>query len=32
LLDFGEKLGKAVQTGHTIVLLRGVGAGMAPAP
>jgi len=32
LLDFGEKLGKAVQTGNTIVLLRGVGAGMAPPP
>lgn len=32
LLGFGEKLGQAVQTGNTIVLLRGVGAGMAKTP
>ncbi|KAK3686417.1 hypothetical protein LTR37_019848 [Vermiconidia calcicola] len=32
LLEFGEKLGQVVQTGNTIVLLRGVGAGMAKAP
>lgn len=32
LLEFGEKLGKVVQTGNTLVLLRGVGAGMAAAP
>lgn len=32
LLEFGEKLGKACSSGNTIVLLRGVGAGMAPAP
>lgn len=32
LLDFGEKLGQNVKTGDTIVLLRGVGAGMAAAP
>ncbi|KAK0266285.1 hypothetical protein LTS09_000236 [Friedmanniomyces endolithicus] len=32
LLEFGEKLGKVVQTGNTVVLLRGVGAGMASAP
>ncbi|KAK5167112.1 uncharacterized protein LTR77_007842 [Saxophila tyrrhenica] len=32
LLEFGEKLGKSVQTGNTIVLLRGVGAGMAKTP
>lgn len=32
LLEFGEKLGQSVQTGNTIVLLRGVGAGMAAAP
>ena len=32
LLDFGEKLGVSVQTGNTIVLLRGVGADMAKTP
>ena len=32
LLEFGEKVGKSLQTGNTIVLLRGVGAGMASAP
>ncbi|KAK4967869.1 hypothetical protein LTR42_010197 [Elasticomyces elasticus] len=32
LLGFGEKLGKVVQSGNTVVLLRGVGAGMAAAP
>ena len=32
LLEFGEKMGAAVQTGNTIVLLRGVGAGMAKTP
>lgn len=32
LLDFGEKLGKSVATGNTVVLLRGVGAGMAKTP
>lgn len=32
LLQFGEKLGSCVQTGNTIVLLRGVGADMAAAP
>ncbi|EME79558.1 uncharacterized protein MYCFIDRAFT_71172 [Pseudocercospora fijiensis CIRAD86] len=32
LLEFGEKLGKSVATGNTIVLLRGVGAGMAKTP
>lgn len=32
LLEFGEKLGASVQTGNTIVLLRGVGAGMAKTP
>ena len=32
LLDFGEKLGSSVQTGNTIVLLRGVGPGMARTP
>lgn len=32
LLEFGEKLGASVQTGNTVVLLRGVGAGMAAAP
>jgi hypothetical protein len=32
LLEFGEKLGKGVQTGNTIVLLRGVGPGMAQTP
>ena len=32
LLEFGEKLGKSVQTGNTIVLLRGVGEGMAKTP
>lgn len=32
LLEFGEKVGKACQTGNTVVLLRGVGEGMAPAP
>ncbi|KAH9824450.1 AN1-like zinc finger protein [Teratosphaeria destructans] len=32
LLGFGEKLGHAVQSGNTIVLLRGVGADMAKTP
>ncbi|KAF2725992.1 hypothetical protein K431DRAFT_280714 [Polychaeton citri CBS 116435] len=32
LLGFGEQLGKAVQTGNTIVLLRGVGPGLAKTP
>ena len=32
LLEFGEKLGQSVHTGDTIVLLRGVGAGMAKTP
>ena len=32
LLEFGEKLGQSVATGNTIVLLRGVGAGMAKTP
>lgn len=32
LLDFGGKLGGLVKTGETIVLLRGVGAGMAKTP
>lgn len=32
LLEFSEKLGQTVQTGNTIVLLRGVGPGMASAP
>lgn len=33
LLEFSEKLGATgVVTGHTIVLLRGVGPGMAPTP
>lgn len=32
LLEFGEKLGQSLKTGNTIVLLRGVGQGMAPAP
>ena len=32
LLEFSEKLGQSVQTGNTIVLLRGVGAGMAKTP
>jgi hypothetical protein len=32
LLDFGEKLGGVLQTGNTIVLLRGVGAAMAMTP
>ncbi|KAM0715078.1 hypothetical protein Q7P37_009543 [Cladosporium fusiforme] len=32
LLEYGEKLGASVQTGNTIVLLRGVGAGMAQTP
>ncbi|KAK4554480.1 hypothetical protein LTR86_008334 [Recurvomyces mirabilis] len=32
LLGFGEKLAQCVQSGNTIVLLRGVGAGMASAP
>ncbi|KAF2159330.1 hypothetical protein M409DRAFT_30206 [Zasmidium cellare ATCC 36951] len=32
LLEFGEKLGQSVQTGNTVVLLRGVGAGMAKTP
>ena len=32
LLGFSEKLGGVVKTGETIVLLRGVGAGMAGIP
>ncbi|KAK5138199.1 hypothetical protein LTR08_004894 [Meristemomyces frigidus] len=32
LLAFAEKLGQVVQTGHTIVLLRGVGDAMAATP
>jgi predicted nucleic acid binding AN1-type Zn finger protein len=32
LLEFGEKLGQSLKTGNTIVLLRGVGPGMAPTP
>lgn len=32
LLEFGEKLGQVVQSGNTIVLLRGVGPGMAETP
>jgi hypothetical protein len=32
LLEFAEKLGQSVKTGNTIVLLRGVGPGMAPTP
>ena len=32
LLEFGEKVGKCLQTGNTIVLLRGVGPGMAKTP
>ncbi|EMC93711.1 hypothetical protein BAUCODRAFT_37430 [Baudoinia panamericana UAMH 10762] len=32
LLGFGEKLGQCVRTGNTIVLLRGVGEGMASTP
>lgn len=32
LLEFGEKLGATVQTGNTLVLLRGVGAQMAKTP
>lgn len=32
LLDFGEKLGQVCKTGNTLVLLRGVGAGMPPTP
>jgi len=32
LLGFGEKVGQSVQSGNTIVLLRGVGAEMASAP
>lgn len=32
LLEYGEKLGEGVRTGNTIVLLRGVGAGMAQTP
>lgn len=33
LLEFNEKLGQCgLVTGHTIVLLRGVGAGMAATP
>ena len=32
LLEFSEKLGQSVQTGNTIVLLRGVGTGMANTP
>lgn len=32
LLEFGEKLGQIMQTGNTIVLLRGVGPGMAKSP
>ena len=32
LLGFGEKVGAALSTGNTIVLLRGVGPGMAATP
>ncbi|QIX01324.1 hypothetical protein AMS68_006841 [Peltaster fructicola] len=32
LLDFNEKLGAVLQTGNTLVLLRGVGADMAKTP
>ena len=32
LLGFGEKVGASLSTGNTIVLLRGVGAGMANTP
>ena len=32
LLPFGEKLGQSVQTGNTLVLLRGVGPAMAATP
>lgn len=32
LMEYGEKLGGVLQTGNTIVLLRGVGAGMAATP
>ena len=32
LLGFAEKLGAVLETGHTIVLLRGVGSGMASTP
>ena len=32
LLEYGEKVGATLQTGNTIVLLRGVGAGMAQTP
>lgn len=32
LLEFGEKVGGVCQTGNTVVLLRGVGEKMAPAP
>ncbi len=32
LMEFGEKLGQSVKTGDTIVLLRGVGPGMAATP
>lgn len=32
LLEFGEKLGLAVGMGDTIVLIRGVGDGMARVP
>ncbi|CZT17875.1 related to Zn-finger protein [Ramularia collo-cygni] len=32
LLDFGEKVGGSLKTGNTIVLLRGVGPGLAPTP
>ena len=32
LLEFGEKVGKSLQTGNTIVLLRGVGPVLAPTP
>lgn len=32
LLGFGEKVGAALKTGNTVVLLRGVGAGLAATP
>jgi len=32
LLSFSEKLSQALRSGNTIVLLRGVGEGMAPTP
>lgn len=32
LLGFGEKVGACLRTGETVVLLRGVGTGMAGTP